>query len=481
MIRKLLILFFSLLLSVGTSQAQTEYVLCSLGFTYHISRNVNWGFGEPIITNVTPNSPADRAGLRINDIILEINGRITYQQPIQVVRDWFNESPNTVHLLVRNVQNTWRDVAVEKDCRLPNAICETQLAQAFAFFSLEDIQNRRFVLPLRTTTNDFVAFHDYRSFSFAAPGVDEDIILSARVNDILRRNLIAMGLRYDPVNPDMIVRSFFSFQPNPLFDPYSTTIGSYRPVWRLNTRTNRWERLPVFDLTEPIRITDVPFLMEFGYQFFDRRFLGPGQNPLIWEGVISDQLSDYISLFNYLEFHIPLMLKKFPNPGSRVNATYHVRNIRHNYTGISFDMNDLRTIVAVSPNSPAAIAGILPGDVVFSIQGQRFNHRNTQQLTTDYHRFIAETMNLRDPSTRFTDAHGFANAMYWDTTRYAAVSRAINNHRRYRAIFSYLFNFNRFIDPNTPQNITIEVMRNGQRLSMNVIPQIIESSQIDVF
>ena len=47
---------------------------CRLGFSYEFSNNKNWGKDKPVIMKVYPNSPAEKAGLKQNDIIERING-----------------------------------------------------------------------------------------------------------------------------------------------------------------------------------------------------------------------------------------------------------------------------------------------------------------------------------------------------------------------------------------------------------------------
>ncbi len=140
-------------------------------------------------------------------------------------------------------------------------------------------------------------------------------------------------------------------------------------------------------------------------------------------------------------------------------------------------MDNLKTVVSVDAGSPAALAGILPGDVVVNVQGQDFNH-STGSLTEGYRRFLSETMNLRDRGTRYTDSNGFEDCMFWDVSKYRQVSEAIANDRRYSTAFSYLFNFNQYIDWSTPASINVEVERKGKRLNFAVFPRVTESTHV---
>ncbi len=114
-----------------------------------------------------------------------------------------------------------------------------------------------------------------------------------------------------------------------------------------------------------------------------------------------------------------------------------------------------------------------------NIQGHSFDH-TSQSLTEGYRRFLAETMNLRDKKTRYTDANGFKDCMFWDMANYYAIAQAISDSRRYKAAFSYLFNFNQYIDWYTPLIINIEVMRGDKVLNFAVTSRITISSHIMV-
>ena len=72
-LRVVLFLFIGSLFIMGEVAAQNRAVTCQLGFAFEISRSKNWGYKEPVIVDVTPGSPAERAGLKLNDIILSVN------------------------------------------------------------------------------------------------------------------------------------------------------------------------------------------------------------------------------------------------------------------------------------------------------------------------------------------------------------------------------------------------------------------------
>ncbi len=474
--RAALFLFIGSLFIVGRVVAQNHDVTCQLGFVFEISESKSWGYKEPVIVDVIPGSPAERAGLKLNDIILSVNKNGTYQKSYQTIASWFNQDDAEMTIAIRNSEHSFKELRIAKDCRHPNAINEAQLAPVFAFYSLEDVQDRRFLLPVTTKANEAALFHNYRSFSFAP--IDESTrAIDERVNAIFIRSLTAMGLTYNPEDPDFIIQTYYSFESNPMFKADSPTYGSYQTVWRYDMRNRRTVRVPVYDPSEPVRVDDIVYNLDFGYRFLDMKFMGAGESVLIWESEVKERVSGRYTLLDYLELNLPLMLLKFPYPGNPTFGTYQVKYVKYNYTGIGYDMDDLKTVVSVDAGSPAAMAGIRPGDVVVNVQGWDFNH-TTRSLTEGYRRFLAETMNLRDRSTRYTDSKGFKECMFWDVSKYRQVSEAFANNRRYSAAFSYLFNFNQYVDWNTPASINFEVERGGNRLNFAVSPRINESTHI---
>lgn len=474
LLHTLLVLMFSSVLLY----AQDKPITCSLGFTFQIGANPNWGENEPIIIEVTPGSPADEAGLKRNDIILEVNGHGTYLKPAHTIMSWFEEKDSEMLIGIRNFEFSFKQLAINKNCRLRNAISEAQLTPVFSFYSLEDIQDRKFVIPITTKLEESADFYNYRTFDFSP--IDESTRhIDERINAIILKNLQEIGLKHDKEDPDFLIQTFYSYQSNPMYNEESAKLNTDKYSWRFDTRNNKMVRIPVYDATRPVKINDVMFDLEFGYRIYDRKFTEPGAPTMVFESEVKEKMSTNYGLLEYLELNLPLMLMKFPNNKDKSIGKYHVKFSRFNYTGISYDMNDLRTVVSVDPNSPAAKAGIMPGDIVDRVRGNSFNH-TAKSLTDSYRRFIAETMKYRDQNTKYTDANGYSNAMYWDISNYYTIAKEISENKQYKSGFSYLFSFNQYIDWELSPTLMFDVNRNGKKIAFEILPTIKRHTQIIV-
>ena len=473
------IFYFLILLLISVAvYAQNSQQTCNLGFSFEISKNKNWGHNEPVVVDIVPGSPAERAGLKLNDILLEINGHGTYLQSYQTMMSWFSENGSKMNLSVRNFKSTFKRMSFDMDCRHKNAISEDQLALVYAFYSLEDVQNRRFVIPVKSKSNPEAIFSNYRTYDFAKE-TKGPTALDTQIYAIFERALKERGLTRSEENPDVIIQTFYSYENNPLYKANSQTKDTYQQTWRYDTRNNRVVKVPIYSPTEGVRVDDIAYNLTFGYKIYDRKFLNPGELSPIWESEVAERLSEHYPLDAYLELNLPLILLKFPYPQNTAYSTYEIDYVKYNYTGINYNINDLRTVVSVDPVSPAAIAGIRAGDVITKIGDKDFKY-SSDELTKGYRRFISETMPLRDKKTRYTDINGFKDCMYWDISNYFEIAKAINDKSN-RAVFSYLFNFNQYIDWSTPTAIEIQLKRDGETISFKVKPEILTSSNIKVF
>ena len=106
---------------------------CRLGFSYEFSNNKNWGKDKPVIMKVYPNSPAEKAGLKQNDIIERINGaRIEEISPDDVDSLISDPEVREVRLTIHNFSSNNREVTLEKECTSALSLGEEQRAHTTA-------------------------------------------------------------------------------------------------------------------------------------------------------------------------------------------------------------------------------------------------------------------------------------------------------------------------------------------------------------
>ena len=459
--------------------AQTSSTVCRAGFAFEISNNPNWGNGEPVIINITPGSPAERAGLKLNDIILEVNRQGTYLKPHHTIKAWMLDNDESdIEISIRNLETDFRTIRIEKDCRSRNGIDESKLAPVFAFYSLEDVQNRTFHIPMKITTNENAVFSDYRTFDFA-PVEDGTPAIDTRISAIFERMLRERGLKRDQNDPDFIIQTFYSYQSNPSYNDNPSNAKNDIPHWRFDIKNNKMVKLPLFSPTEVVKDSDVPYFLEFGYRFYDRKFVEPGEMIQIWECEVKERVKSNYGLENYLETNLPLILLKYPYPGNMNLATYEVNFLQYNYTGLNYDIDNISRVAYVDANSPAANAGIKSGDIIKNIQGVKMSN-NLKALTNSYRLFINETMSYRNPNTRYTDTNGYKDCMFWEVSEYNQVAKTLDK-KSYQTAFSYLFNFNQYIDWNTPSTLSIDIERNRDKLNFDVKPEVYKSAHISTY
>lgn len=459
--------------------AQSSPIVCRAGFAFEISNNPNWGNGEPVVINITPGSPAERAGLKLNDIILEVNKKGTYLKPHHTIKAWMLDNDKLdIEISIRNLETEFKTITIGKDCRSRNGIDESKLASVFAFYSLEDVQNRTFHIPMEITTNSNAIFSDYRTFDFA-PVSDGTPDIDVRISAIFERMLKNRGLKRDTNDPDFIIQTFYSYQSNPAYKEGSKDQNVDVANWRFDIQKNKMVKLPLFSPTEVIENNQVPYFLEFGYRFYDRKYLEPGEMVQIWECEVQERVKSNYGLENYLETNLPLILLKYPYPGNMKLATYEVNFLQFNYTGINYNIDNIANVEYVDPKSPAENAGIRRGDIIKSIEGTKLDN-NLKALTDAYRRFISETMNLRNENTRYTDTNGYKDCMFWKVGEYNQVSKMLNK-KSYRTSFAYLFNFNQYIDWETSKMLLFEVERENEKINFEIVPEIYKSAQISAF
>ena len=447
------------------SQASAPMV-CEYGFTYEISMQKNWGYLQPVVTSVTPNSSADAAGLRINDIIETINGKNTAGENIGTITDWLQNSDIQTQLTISNLRGMRQTRTVEKICRLNNSLSEKDLASVYAFYSLEDVQTNAFSCPFKTTVNPESNLLLYSSFGFSS--WDPNNQAGAAV---IRRSLEEKGLKYADRNPDLLVQISSSIIPNPNFQS-SPRADKFPVAYRYNVQTQAMEKVPIY-YNPLIHTNQARFFLKLGIKLIDNK---KNKNTVVWECVADELLQSDYSIDDYAKFHVPLMFMQYPYPKTSEIAQFYYGRSRYNYTGIHYNIDNLKEIAEVDPSSPAAKAGIEAGDIVEKINGIKFIN-NAKSASSNYKQFIYKTLPLRDPTTQFTNAEGFTQCMYWNKMNYSLIQDEFKKPQ-FSTVFSYLFYFAPYINLSGTNIVTFSIIRNNRREDIRVIKPLIISEKI---
>ncbi len=456
------------------SQQPNEFV-CRLGFTFEMSQQNSWGKNKPVVLSVQPSSPAEASGIKINDIIVAINDAPTEGKMLNTINDWLLNNPSDqIKLTVSNLSYKNKDITIYKDCKLANAINEKELASVYSFYSLEDIQERSFTCPFKTALNQDANFMNYKTFGFAS--VDENNKnLENVINDEIKKTLESRGLTYKQNNPDLIVHTYYSYNKNLNYEG-SLNAEKYPVACRYNMHTATMENLPIY-YHPLINQKQAQFLLNFGIRLIDRNRSSNNNLFVAWECEANEMLSADYKLEAYSNFHIPLMLMQYPYPQTKETAQFRFTKMKYNYTGLNYNINDLKEIIDVDRFSPAYQVSVQPGDEVEKINGIKVEN-NPQTASSAYKQFIYKTMSLRDSKTTYTNASGFTQCMYWDVFNYAQIAD-IFKKPEYATTYSYLFYFEPYINLSGTNIITFDIKRGKQKISLKVTPVINTESSFE--
>ena len=443
--------------------ANAQEITCRYGFTYEISNSPNWGKDKPVITSVYPNTPADRAGLKPFDIIEEVDGKPITENELDDIHLFLNpEGVEIVELTIKNIDKGTHKVKVKKECKSMLTLSESQLATAFFMYAVEDTHERLFLCPFVTTqTKEPVDFSVFKSFDFVDKNENQPE-LAKKINALINKELLKKGLNYDPVKPDIYIHVYFSYGKNPNFKPRMTKNDELSPTYRYDIPRDRMSKLPF--LPPGTIETEAEFILKLGFRLEDTK------GRILWECEANEMLFEAFSIEDFASIHIPLMCMQYPYVKYGRNVQFRLSKKKYNYTGINFSINTISEVASVDPFSPAANAGILPFDRLEAINGKQMN-QTSSHFTAAYRRFIVNTLKFRDINTRFTDANGFADCMYWDVFKYPQIVKAFNTKKNYTA-FSYLFNFAPFINLSGNNACDIKLKRNTEKLEFAIRPEI---------
>jgi len=464
-----------LMLNIFALEAQRNDMSCRLGFSYEFSNNKNWGKDKPVIMKVYPNSPAELAGIRQNDIIEKIDDWNVSEISADDVDSLLTASEsNEIALTVRNFADSAKVVYITKECYSNSALSESQLATAFAMYSVESTHDRLFICPFTTnTTEDAIDFSKFKTFDFTTVEDSSITKIEIAVNNVLKSELTKKGLQLNAAHPDILIHTYYAYNKNPNFRQKGKETEASLPVFRYDITRDKIIRFPFYNSSVPE--SESEYILQLGIRFIDQRYV-PGR--ILWECEANELMSAPFAVDEYAAIHIPLMCMQFPYVKYSRNVQFILMKKAFNFTGIRYSIYRLNEVASIEPGSPAAIAGIRPHDIIDRIENKRMDH-TTEEFTEAYHQFITNTLKYRDEKTRFTDASGFPSCMYWDKLNYAKISKVFGNDK-YMTAFAYLYAFESYINPTRSSTCTFYVRRGKEKIEITIRPVFYSEKTIEL-
>lgn len=101
------------------------------------------------------------------------------------------------------------------------------------------------------------------------------------------------------------------------------------------------------------------------------------------------------------------------------------------------------------------------------------------EFTAAYRQFITNTLKYRDSGTRFTNANGFPNCMFWDKFKYTQIAKVFGNDKNMTA-FSYLYYFAPYVNPLGTNVCTFQLRRGTEKLEYTIRPEFHSEKTIEL-
>jgi membrane-associated protease RseP (regulator of RpoE activity) len=318
------------------------------------------------VNRVFQGSPADIAGLKAGDHIIGIDG-----VSVREIKNPINH--------IKGTPGTYVKIAIGRygragtlELNIPrisvplsdgsNYITEGELTTRI--YTNDYSEHRQMVQSsMAVLDDDDINIFNYRSYDFEYTSA-QDPLLEKELFKKLADQLTSRGLRRSQNNPDiLIVMSFYSGSKehyNPPQQIISTRISTaFDWYWG-------FVPVPITETTTQNGYTEVTYLYTISMKFLDAHKIGQSKlPPVIWSGSVSQASKVKNNLVDKCGDMFALLLYQFPTVWIP-NSEYYLL-LHYSFTGIIYDLNNMRTVADVIPGSPAAVAGIQKGDEILNI------------------------------------------------------------------------------------------------------------------
>ncbi len=424
-------------------QAKAQREICWHGLEYQFSDKNTWGLDYPVITFIAANSPAEKAGLKLHDIIEKIDD----YDCKTLGQEQFNrllQSSKQPHILsVSNFAYKSKLRLLQLSCKYDNILDEAELAQIFASYSPQDVRQVKISYPFIFNTNKEFNYSNYKTFAcLTAEGDTKELdqILNKEIREIMKEKGL---IELTPKDAELIIAPYYELK-------YINNLknGEGRFLWRYNSKDKGL-------IPQPIILNKELANMEllFGLTIQDQK-----TKQIIWSAEAKELLYNEMTIEQYALSNLELLLSSFPFVQKENDISYDISILRYNYTGLSFSAEDLSLITEVKLNSPAFNAGLKAGDRILAVNQRSFAGKTLNENFEDY---LTKMNKLKKYQRSYKDQKALSLDFY-KKDDYHKVNEHLKRTNWHTAL-SYLFAFRPQIKENPSQTIIFEVERRGEQ------------------
>jgi len=247
-------------------------------------------------------------------------------------------------------------------------------------------------IRLRTYTDIDRDITKYKTFAFDYTSKDNRL-LEKELFRTMENILVKRGLVRSDDNPDLMITMNFFVGKREQYIPPQTIVTTHTEfVWTTGmigfTPTGQYTAVPVTSSSTIPGETKVTYYRNIRVNFLDMDDLKKAQQnddpPLVKLAEVESE-GDAYDIRTVAPEMLGELVWDFPEKSSH-EAERIITRTTHSGIGIGVDINDWTIIRYVFPDSPAAQCGLLPGDQIVSINGQKAKHGPRSLLVTGDHR-----------------------------------------------------------------------------------------------